>query len=126
MELEQIRYIGIEKQLYEIIRGKKKSLNSLSSKFTEMTTIANQVIPEIWLLCDNFEKFTHIHKPTIEEHSASRWYRFIGRFIKANFSKLTQNQIFRNEFVCSHYHFSEISALIIECKILISHIILCT
>ena len=44
---------------------------------------------------------------------------FIGRFIEANFSKLTHNnQIFRNEFVCSQNHFSKISARIIEYKIL--------
>ena len=38
--------IGIEQQLYEIIRGKNFALNSLSWKFTEMIMIANQFIPE--------------------------------------------------------------------------------
>ena len=51
--------------------------------------------------------------------------RRIGRFIEANFSKLTHNnQIFRNEFVCSQNHFSKISARIIECKILTSLMLL--
>ena len=46
--------------------------------------------------------------------SASRG-RFIGMFIEANFSKLTHNnQILRNEFVCSQNHFSKISAQIVQ------------
>ena len=38
--------IGIEQQLYEIIRWKDFALNYLSWKFTEMIMIANEVIPE--------------------------------------------------------------------------------
>ena len=41
-----------------------------------------------------------------------------GRFIGVNFSKLTHNnQIFRNDFVCNHYHLRKLSAQTIECKI---------
>ena len=39
--------IGIEQQLYEIVRGKNFALNCLSWKFTEMIMITNEVIPEI-------------------------------------------------------------------------------
>ena len=38
--------IGIEQQLYEIVRGKNFALNCLSTKFTEMIMITNEVIPE--------------------------------------------------------------------------------
>ena len=38
--------IGIEQQLYEIVRGKNFALNCLSRKFTEMIMIINEVIPE--------------------------------------------------------------------------------
>ena len=39
-------------------------------------------------------------------------------FIEMNFSKLTHNnQIFRNDFVCIHYHLCKISPQTIECKI---------
>ena len=38
--------IDIEQQLYEIVRGKNFALNCLSSKFTEMIMITNEVIPE--------------------------------------------------------------------------------
>ena len=38
--------IGIEQQLYEIVRGKKFVLNCLSWKFIEMIMIINEVIPE--------------------------------------------------------------------------------
>ena len=35
--------------------------------------------------------------------------RFINRFIEGNFSKFTHsNQIFKNDFVCNHYHLSKI------------------
>ena len=41
-----------------------------------------------------------------------------GSFIGVNFSKLTHNnQIFRNDFVCNHYHLCKLSAQTIECKI---------
>ena len=42
----QRRCIGIEEQLYEIVRGKNFELYSLSWNFTEMLMIANEVIPE--------------------------------------------------------------------------------
>ena len=38
--------IGIEQQLYEIVRGKNFVLNCLSWKFTEMIMITNEVISE--------------------------------------------------------------------------------
>ena len=38
--------IGIEQQLYEIVRGKNFALNCLSWKFAEMIMITNEVIPE--------------------------------------------------------------------------------
>ena len=38
--------IGIEQQLYEIVRGKNFAINCLSWKFTEMIMITNEVIPE--------------------------------------------------------------------------------
>ena len=38
--------IGIEQQLFEIVRGKNCALNCLSWKFTEMIVITNEVIPE--------------------------------------------------------------------------------
>ena len=38
--------IGIEQQLYEIVRGKNFALNCLSWKFTEMIMVTNEVIPE--------------------------------------------------------------------------------
>ena len=39
----------------------------------------------------------------------------LHRFIEVNFSKLTDsNQIFRNDFVCLHYHHCDISSQIIE------------
>ena len=38
------------------------------------------------------------------------------KFIEVNFSKLTNNHIFRSEFVCIHYHLCEISSQIVECK----------
>ena len=39
------------------------------------------------------------------------------KFIGVNFSKLTDNnQIFRNDFDCIHYHICKISSKIIECK----------
>ena len=38
--------IGIEQQLYEIVRGKNFALNCLSWKLTEMIMITNEVIPE--------------------------------------------------------------------------------
>ena len=66
---------------------------------------------KIWLLCANFEKFASINLP-------SSWALPDGRFIGANFSKLTHNnQIFRNNFVCDHYHICKLSAKTIECKI---------
>ena len=69
---------------------------------------------KIWLLCVNFEKFTSINLPYIEK----RWAPLDGRFIGVNFSKLTHNnQIFRNDFVCNHYHLCKFSAQTIECNI---------
>ena len=42
----------------------------------------------------------------------------LHKVIGVNFSKLTDNnQIFRNDFVCIHYHLCKISSQIIECKI---------
>ena len=38
--------IGIEQQLYEIVRGKNFALNWLSWKLTEMIMITNEVIPK--------------------------------------------------------------------------------
>ena len=38
--------IGIEQQLYEIVRGQNFALNCLSWKYTEMMMITNEVIPE--------------------------------------------------------------------------------
>ena len=38
--------IGLEQQLYEIVRGKNFALNCLSWKFTDMIIITNKVIPE--------------------------------------------------------------------------------
>ena len=38
--------IGIEQQLYEIVRGKNFALNCLSWKLTETIMITNEVIPE--------------------------------------------------------------------------------
>ena len=38
--------IGIEQQLYEIVRGKNFALNCLSWKFREMIMITNEVVPE--------------------------------------------------------------------------------
>ena len=38
--------IGIEQELYEIVRGENFALNCSSRKFTEMIMIANEVIPE--------------------------------------------------------------------------------
>ena len=112
--------IGIEQQLYEIVRGKNFALNCLSCKFTEMIMITNKVIPEN-LLVVHWLWGIHPYKPTIEYRSVLLDGRFIGRFIEANFSKSTHNnQIFRNEFVCGQNHVSKISAQIIECKILTS------
>ena len=72
---------------------------------------------KIWLLCINFEKFAYT-KPTNEPTIEKRWALLDGRFIGVNFSKLTHNdQIFRNEFVCNHYHLCKLSAQTIECKI---------
>ena len=43
----------------------------------------------------------------------------IGRFIRVNFSKLTDsNQIFWNDFVVIHYHLCKYSGQTIECKFL--------
>ena len=40
----------------------------------------------------------------------------LHRFIEVNFSKLTDSkEIFRNYFVCLHYHVCKISSQIIEC-----------
>ena len=81
-----------------------------------MIIITNEVIPENLVVVLIFEKFTSINLPS---SSAQR------RFIEANFSELTHNnQIFRNEFVCSQNHFSKISVHIIECKILTSLMLL--
>ena len=38
--------MGIEQQLYEIVRGKNFALNCLSWKFTEMIMVTNEAIPE--------------------------------------------------------------------------------
>ena len=38
--------IGIQQQLYEIVKGKNFAFNCLSWKFTEMIMITNEVIPE--------------------------------------------------------------------------------
>ena len=38
--------IGIEQQLYEIVRGKNSALSCFSCKFTEIIMIANEVIPD--------------------------------------------------------------------------------
>ena len=44
------------------------------------------------------------------------WLRH--RLIEVNFSKLTDmNQIFRNEFVCLHYHLGKKPSQIIQCII---------
>ena len=74
-------------------------------------------ILKIWLLSVNFEKFTSIclwmatALQTFDSPS-------VHKFIEVNFSKLTDNnQIFRNDFDCIHYHLSKISSQIIECKI---------
>ena len=70
-----------------------------------------------------------IHPINLQSSRAQR-FSMVGSLVgllEANVSKLTQNnQIFRNEFVCSQNHFSKISALIIECKILTSIMLLYT
>ena len=41
----------------------------------------------------------------------------VFKFIEVNFLKLTDNnQIFRNDFYCIHYHLRKISSQIIKCK----------
>ena len=65
-------------------------------------------------LSDNFQKFASTNLPAIEK----LWALLDCWFIGVNFSKLTHNnQIFRNGFVCNHYHLCKLSALTIECKI---------
>ena len=57
--------IGIEQQLYEIVRGKNFALNCLSWKFTEMIIITNEVIPENLVVVRELWEI-HPYKPTIE------------------------------------------------------------
>ena len=67
--------------------------------YTEVIKNANKVILRISLLSVDFDKYV----------------KYV--YIAVNFIKLTDsNQIFRNEFVCIHYHLWEISHKIIECK----------
>ena len=69
---------------------------------------------KIWLLCFNFEKFASINLPV-----NLRCALLDGRFTVVNFSKLTHNnQIFRNDLVCNHYHLCKLSVQTIECKFL--------
>ena len=52
---------------------------------------------KIWLFCVNFEKFTPINLPSSGAQPRPALLEYIGRFVEANFSKLThKNQIFRN------------------------------
>ena len=60
--------IGIEQQLYEIVRWKNFALNCLSWKFTVMIMIANKVIPENLALVHELWEI-HPYKPTIEERT---------------------------------------------------------
>ena len=46
----------------------------------------------------------------------------LHRFIEVNFSKLTDsNQIFRNDFVCIHYHLCKISSQTIKYLIFVPY-----
>ena len=78
---------------------------------------------KIWLLSVN-ENLTSINKDR-DQSESSVWRAVIGRtlfFIEVNFSKLTDsNQIFRNDFVCIHYHLCKISTKFIECIIFLKH-----
>ena len=70
---------------------------------------------KIWLLRVNFEKFTSIYKRRAFQMIDCNWSR--TSFAEANFSKSTDNnQFFRNDFVCIHYHLSETLAQSIERK----------
>ena len=45
------------------------------------------------------------------------------KFIEVNLSKLTHNnQIFKNDFICIHYHLCKTLSQITECKILLTMI----
>ena len=76
---------------------------------------------KIWLLSVNFEKFTSINLWTDQSQTALQTldrYWSVHKFTEVNFSMLTDNnQIFKNDFDCIHYHLSKISSQIIECKI---------
>ena len=76
-------------------------------------------ILKIWLLLVNFEKFTSINLWTDQSQRSNLDCDLsVHKFIEINFSKLTDdNQIFRNDFHCIHYHLYKISSQIIECKI---------
>ena len=66
----------------------------------------------------NFEKFTSINLWR-DQLQFSVWSAVSShhKFIKVNFSKLTDsNQIFRIDFVSIHYHLNKISCQIIECN----------
>ena len=60
----QRKFTGIEEQLYEIVRGKKISLNCLSWNFADTMKIANKVITEN-LVVDRQLWEIHPNKPKI-------------------------------------------------------------
>ena len=68
---------------------------------------ANKVLPENLLLSPQFE--IHLYKPEERPITVGVW------FINVNFSKLTDNnQIFRNDFDCIHYHLCKFSTQIVS------------
>ena len=68
---------------------------------------------KIWMLCDNFEKFTN------QSRAFRRLCLVVLLFIEVNFTKITHNLlIFRTDFDFICCHLIKISGQIIECKFL--------
>ena len=66
----------------------------------------------------------HNRASRVSNHNRVLWSVVIGHsaFIEVNFSKLTHNnQIFRNDFIFSHYHPCKISAQIMAGKIIVPY-----
>ena len=71
---------------------------------------------KIWLLSVNFEKFTIVNYQS-DRSQFDECEAVICRSGTLYFSMLMDSkQIFRNYFICIHYHLCEISAHIVECK----------
>ena len=101
-------------------RGQNFAHNNSRWNFTEVILSANKLIPENLVVVRELWEI-RLYKPTNEPTTEKRWAVAAvldGRFMEVNFSKLMHNnQTFRNDVVCNHYHLCKLFAQTIECKI---------